>query len=199
MIYWVAHLLFWILFKSLLLLKAFEAKKIPQKGGYIIASNHLSNLDPMILGVASGRKLSYFAKSSLFKDKFSSFFLSQFGAFPVRRGLADPRSIKEALRRLRKGQGLVMFPQGGRQTSTINLENIKPGVGMIAAKAGVPIIPAYISGSDKAMAPKSKLIKPAKVTVYFGSPIYTKDNESYQQIADVVMRAIQSLSFEAKR
>ena len=173
--------------------------EIPIKGGYIIASNHLSNLDPMILGIASGRRLNYLAKSSLFKNKILSFFLSQFGAFPVKRGLADSGSIKEALRRLGKDEGLVMFPQGGRQASVISLENVKPGVGMIAAKARVPIVPAYILGSDKAMAPKSNLIKPAKVVVYFGSPIYIKENEPYQQIADAVMKAIQNLSLKAKR
>jgi len=199
MVYWIGHVLFWIFFKSFLFLRAFGAEHIPKESGYVLASNHLSNLDPMILGIASGRRLSYFAKASLFKSKFFSTILPLVGAFPARRGIADPSSIRESIRRLNIKQGLVMFPQGGRQIGVIDPENAKPGVGMIAAKAGVPIVPAYICGSNKAMAPKSKLIKPARVTVYFGSPIHIKQGESYRETAYAVMEAIKELSLKVSK
>ena len=153
----------------------------------------------MILGIASGRRLSYFAKSSLFKGRITSFILSQVGAFPVKRGFSDPKSIKESIKRLRNNQGLVMFPQGTRQGGKIDPDNFKPGVGMLAAKAEVPIIPVYIYGSDKAMAPKTKMIRPAKTTVYFGLPIYAQENSSYEQTTYRVMKSIEELSFQAHR
>ncbi len=196
MVYWIAHFFFRVFFESFLSLKAFGREKIPKQGGYVIASNHLSNLDPMLLGVAANRMLNFIAKDSLFKNKIFSFFLSQFRAFPLKRGFTDTSSIKEAIKRLKASQGVVMFPQGGRRLEGLNPEDAKPGVGLLATKAGVPIIPTFICGSDKAMPPKTKFIKMAKVMVLFGDPIWPDEKDSYRDIAKKTMISIKDLSLQ---
>lgn len=196
MIYWIAFYLqkaFYVLYLSF---KFYHREKIPRQGGYIIASNHLSNLDPMLVGIASGRHLSFVAKSSLFKNPFINFFLYQFGAFPIKRGAFDAQAIKEALRRLDKGYGIVMFPQGTRSE---NLEStqVKAGVGFLAVKAQVPVVPVLVVGSDKAMPKGVKGIRRAKVSVIFGDPIKVDQKSDYQQIANQVHAAIKSLATDS--
>lgn len=194
MTYWIFHFFFRIFFESFLSLKTFDREKIPSTTGYIVASNHLSNLDPMLLGVAANRRFSFLAKKSLFRNKFFGGFLSAVGAFPIKRGGFDARSIREALKRLEAGGGLVMFPQGGRGQREFDEQNIKHGIGMIATKANVPVVPAFIVGSDEAMPAGSKSVKRAKVQITFGDPIFAWKGASYSDIAIKAAQAIKSLS-----
>ncbi len=194
MIYWIAFYLQKAFYKAYLSLKSYHHEKIPRRGGYIIASNHLSNLDPMLVGIAAGRRLSFVAKKSLFKNPFVNFFLDQFGAFPIKRGAFDLQGIKEALRRLEAHQGVVMFPQGGRRSDNLDASEVKAGVGFLAVKAQVPVVPALIIGSDKAMPPGVKGIRRAKVTVIFGDPIEVSKKTSYQDMAERVRDAIKAIA-----
>lgn len=191
--YWIAFYIQKVFYEIYLSLKSYHREKIPRQGGYIIASNHLSNLDPMLLGVAANRHLNFVAKSSLFKGPFSSLFLYQVGAFPLKRGAFDAQAIKEALKRLGKGRGVVMFPQGTR-SDNIDSTQAKAGVGFLAVKANVPIVPACIFNSDKAMPPGAKKIYRAKVSVVFGDPLKVDQSADYQQIANQVRDAIKSLA-----
>ncbi|HOD12481.1 MAG TPA: lysophospholipid acyltransferase family protein [Candidatus Omnitrophota bacterium] len=198
MIYWIAFYLQKIFYELYLSLKACGQEKIPRHGGYIIACNHLSNLDPMLVGVASGRRLSFVAKKSLFKNWFVNFFLYQFGAFPVKRGAFDMQGIKEALRRLKAQQGVVMFPQGGRRSEDLDTSEVKAGVGFLAIKAQVPVVPAFIMGSDKAMPKGFKGIQRAPVSVFFGNPVQISGQLSYQEVAQRVYDAMKALASESK-
>jgi 1-acyl-sn-glycerol-3-phosphate acyltransferase len=194
MLYWPLYFFFWLFYKIFLRLKFFGRENIPAQGGYLLASNHLSNLDPMLLGVASGRKISFMAKDSLFKNRFFAFILHGVMAFPIKRESLDISTIKEALKRL-GSHGLVVFPQGTRQTAgSIKTEGSKAGVGLLAVKANVPIVPAFIHGSDKAMPPGAKFVKPTQVTVRFGEPIKVSKDLGYEEIAFQVMEAIKKLS-----
>ena len=196
MIYWIAFYFQKAFYKIYLSLKSCHREKIPRQGGYIIASNHLSNLDPMLVGIAAGRRLSFVAKKSLFKNPFVNFFLYQFGAFPIKRGAFDLQGMKEALKRLKAEQGVVMFPQGGRRSDDLGTSEIKSGVGFLAIKAQVPVVPALIVGSDKAMPKGVKGIRRAKVTVIFGDPVEVRQEADYKQIASQVHDAIKSLAVQ---
>ena len=193
MIYWFAHALFTIFSKTLFPVKVHGLKNIPSRGGFILASNHLSNLDPMLLGLASGRRLNYLAKESLFKNWFFSFFLHQVGAFPIKRGSSDVGAIKEALKRLKKGGGMVIFPEGTRKAKD-GTKKVQPGIGLVAAKSGVPVVPALIKDSDKVLPAGSKFIRPGQITISFGRPAQYSAHESYFDIAQRIMDEIDSLS-----
>ncbi len=165
--------------------------------GFIIASNHISNMDPFILGLASRRRLSYVAKESLFYSKLLRYLLYRVDAFPIKRGGADFRAMRETLRRLKKGAPVVLFPEGTRQIAGVE-RKVHEGIGFIVAKAGVPVIPAYIKDSDKVLPPGSKILKRHRVTVFFGEPLHFTKHQSYADIAHQVMEKVSSLALGHK-
>jgi len=168
-------------------------ENIPRKGGFILVSNHASNLDPVLLGIVLPRRLDYLAKEELFTSSFFGSLLRSVGSVPLKRGSADVGALKESLRRLNEGRGLVMFP-GGTRLGDGTLSRAQAGVGFLAAKSGVPVIPALIKGSDAAMPKGAKRIKRAVVSISFGKQIFIERRMPYQQIADEIMQVIRHLS-----
>lgn len=191
MIYWFAHGLFWILSRVFFPVKVSGLHNLPQEGGFIFASNHESNLDPMIVGLASGRRLTYLAKESLFKNKVFAFFLRQVGAFPINRSTRDIGALKEALKRLSEGRRLVIFPEGTRK---VDQKKVQPGIGFLAVKSCVPIIPTLIRGSEKVMPPGKKILTRSHVTVKFGVPKIYPGEATYPEIAQDIMNQVEILS-----
>lgn len=136
----------------------------PDEGAYIICPNHFSILDIVFVLVHARRRWVYFmAKSELYKHKFSAWFLNKMGAFPIKRGQSDVRSIKKAVTLLKEGKLVCIFPQGTRQ-KTKNPLPPRRGVAMVAALTGAKVIPVFIEN-------KAKLYK--KTSVYIGEPIDT--------------------------
>ena len=179
---------------TLFRLKATGKENIPKKGGFLIASNHASYLDPVAIGVACPRRLHYMARHDLFKNALFARILKYSCAFPVKRKSADSGALKEAMRRLKNGEGLLVFPEGGRQTD-VHLSAPEAGVGFLAAKSGVPVIPAFISGTDRAWPRNAKFIKVAtNISVHFGKQIYIEGRMPYQDIARKIMENIRHLS-----
>ncbi len=192
MIYYLAWYIFFILSKLFFPLKISGLESIPRQGSFIFASNHRSYLDPMLVGLCYRRKLSYVAKDTLFKNKFFGFLLNQVGAFPVRRNAPDIRSIKEALKRLKRGCPIVIFPEGTRVSTG---EGKKPelGAGFLAVKADVPVVPVFIEGSDRVLPPGSPRLKPGPIYVTIGKPMRFLQPHDYPRIAAEIMDAVSSL------
>ena len=191
MIYAIAWII-WKIFRTLSFPVKIQGKEnVPAKGACIFASNHLSYLDPMIIGGCFPRYISYMAKASLFKNKVFAFFLKGVGAFPVKRDFADIGAVKEALKRLKAGCPLVLFPEGTRLAAQ---KQNHPGIAFIAAKSGVPVVPVYLKGSDQVLPAGAKFLRRSPVSVSFGPPkIYSKEI-SYNEIADQIMKEIYSTS-----
>ena len=121
--------------------------KIPVNKGFIVAPNHLSNLDPPILGVFLPLRMSYMAKEELFKIPLFGRLIRALGAFPVKRGGKDLAAIKTAVSLLKSGKCIMIFPEGKRSRTPGVLSEGKQGTVMIAAKAGVGILPVGINAS----------------------------------------------------
>ncbi|MFH1398295.1 MAG: lysophospholipid acyltransferase family protein [Candidatus Omnitrophota bacterium] len=167
---------------------------IPKKGGFILASNHLSYLDPMAVGAACGRlDLNYMARHSLFRNPCSAWVLAEGHVFPVKRNSADFKALKEALRRVNKGKGLLLFPEGTRQVSG-RFGEPEPGVGFLAAKLKVPVIPVLLKGTDQAWPRNAKFPRSAKIKVTFGPGIVIESKMSYKEIAQTIMDGIRALA-----
>jgi 1-acyl-sn-glycerol-3-phosphate acyltransferase len=192
MIYYFAYCLFTILSWIFFPLTVLGRENIPSSGEVIIASNHLSNLDPFIIGVASKRKLNYVAKEELFRNKILGYVLKRLEAIPIKRNTSDFQALREILRRLKRKSPIVLFPEGTR-TLDASKRKINPGVGFIAVKSGVTIIPAFVSGSEKVLSPKKFMMKRHPVTVVFGKPLNISPNHSYQEIATQIMEEILSI------
>lgn len=170
---------------------------LPQNSSYILASNHLSNMDPMLIGLSCRRRISYLAKEELFKNKIFAWILYHVGAFPVKRESADIGAIKEAIKRLKQGCPLVIFPEGTRQPVTDKNE-VHSGISLIAVKSGVPVVPVLIKNSDKVMPKGDKFLKRNEVIITFGQPKRYTKGDSYPQIVAKIMAEISSLEAKVK-
>ena len=147
---------------------------VPARGACIVASNHVSFLDPVVVGVACPRRLAFMARDTLFAQPLLGVWLRAVGAIPVHRHEADPSAIRAALRRLRAGRPLALFPEGGRQLSGA-LGSAKRGVGLLAMAARAPIVPVYLEGTFRALPPGARWFRRAKIRVAFGPAVaYTE-------------------------
>ncbi len=191
MIYWIAWILWNFIRNATFPLTVHGRENIPRQGAFILASNHLSNLDPMIIGGTFPRALSYMAKDSLFKNGIFRFFLGKVGAFPVKRDSPDKAALKEALNRLQQKIPLVVFPEGTRH---LTQKQSHPGVAFLAVKSGVPVIPVFIKGSDRAMPPGSRFPRRAAVYVIFGKPRVYFKSMPYENTAKEILREIYALN-----
>jgi len=183
-------------------LKVYGAENVPEKGGVIVASNHISYLDPPLLGSVLPRIATFMARKGLFEMPVLRWMIRR-AAFPIDRENPRPSSIKDAVKRLKKGEVLVLFPEGKR-SETGELQEAKRGVDVIAKMSRAAIVPTLVVGSDKALPSGAKWLKRADITVVFGKPIYynAKDG-SYgpgRQVQDhsgsTIMRAIGELKKE---
>ena len=193
MLYSILRFLSAIIFKILFRFKAKGIEHLPKEGGFILASNHVSYLDPIAVGVACQRKLNYMAKEELFCNPLSSRFFSSINVFPVKRDSADLSALKEAMRRVRIGGALVLFPEGSRRFDGVFHEPY-PGIGFLTAKLNVPVIPAFIKGTEKALPAGAKFIRLTSISICFGKQISIERRMPYQDIAKHIMDNIRHLS-----
>ncbi len=145
-------------------------ENVPSQGPVLIVSNHLNLTDPPLLGISLGRKVIFMAKEELFRSRLSNYFIRGFGAFPVRRGLLDKKTLRQAQQVLAEGLALVMFPEG-RRSHNAQLQPAFPGSALIAYRHGVPILPVGITGTEKIKGVAWLLRRP-QITVNIGHPFY---------------------------
>ncbi len=191
-VYFLTKALSWVYFPF----TPYHTSRIPRQGAFILASNHISNLDPVLLGISSVRRLNFMAKTELFKG-FLGFFLTELGSFPVKRGESDFGAMREALRRLKDGRVLLIFVEGTRRTGSAP-SKAQPGIGFLAMKSGVPIVPVFVEGTDKVMAPGTKFFKRGPVYTTYGEPFYVHEAASYEEASQCILDAIYALSKKPK-
>lgn len=157
---------FWALFR----LEVEGRENIPNDNALLVASNHISNWDPIILAVASDRQIRFMAKASLFKIPILCSLIKALGAFPVHRGEADPSSLKHAISHLKNGDAVGIFPQGKRCMKTEPKDTeVKAGVGMIAYRSKADVLPVSIKTV------KYKIMPFRRVYIKFGKVIPNAD------------------------
>ncbi len=123
-------------------------KNVPRQGPLLIVANHIQMVDPILISVLLGRKMSFMAKEELFRSRFSNFFMRNFNAFPVRRGRIDRTAFSQATRILAKGRALAIFPEGSR-SQDLKLQPAFLGSALIAWHSGALILPIGVSGTEK--------------------------------------------------
>jgi len=192
MFYWISYNIFKLISKLFLPYTIIGKENVPEKGGFILASNHLSYLDPLMVGISCDQKISYMARDSLFRNKFFGGLIRLGHAFPVKRNTADIGALREAIRRLKGGEPVLLFPEGSRQ-AVKGQGKVESGIGFIAIKAGVPLIPVKITGTDKALPPGAKWFKKHSMTLEFGKPIFSSPQDTYEDVARRIMQQIYSI------
>jgi 1-acyl-sn-glycerol-3-phosphate acyltransferase len=145
------------------------AENIPASGGAILAGNHISYGDPVLLWCKVPRATHFMAKSGLWDVHWLAWGLDHFWAFPVHRGTADREAIQVATKLLTVGELVGIFPEGTRNLD--GQAEAQGGVALIAMRANVPVIPIGIAGTEKIRPEGTKLIHFPKVTICCGQPI----------------------------
>jgi 1-acyl-sn-glycerol-3-phosphate acyltransferase len=190
-------LLSWPVLYGLFRLRARGKEHLPQ-GGYVLAANHNSNLDPWPLGLPlfPRRYLRFMGKSELFRTPVKQFATAA-GAFPVRRGERDTVALETAIELCREGHVVVMFPEGTRRKKGLRKKweaRAHTGAARIALDAGVPLVPAAIVGTDR-------LGRLAQLRVTYGEPIPLDDlagrDDAAQVATERLMAAIAELEAAA--
>lgn len=174
--------------------------QVPRRGGVLLVSNHQSFLDPMLATLALPRQCSYMARDSLFRNPFFRLLIESLNAFPVRRGEADLRGIKEALRRLKDGYAVLLFPEGTRSTSE-QMGEIQPGVAMLAKRARVPVVPVAILGASDVW-PKGRAVpRSGTIHVRYGRPFTPDqvDEMTPEELVEAVRAKISGLMADLRR
>jgi 1-acyl-sn-glycerol-3-phosphate acyltransferase len=200
-IYGVCHYLIGVIYGMFFRGEVIGAENLPASGGFVVAANHTSFLDPPFIGCQVPRQIAYFARKTLWKGGFSSWWLDSVGTIPVDRdGGQDVSAIKRVLKAIKEERGLILFPEGTRSLDG-TLQTAKAGVGLIACRTQVPVVPARIFGSFEAFGKGVKFPRlGTRVTVVFGLPIFpaTYDEpkagkERYQIASERIMAEIAQL------
>ncbi len=173
---------------------------IPCAGGLILAANHASYFDPPLVGSRVPRQLTFFARKTLWKGGLASWWLDAVGTIPVDRDSGqDVSAIRRVLQVLKDGNAIIVFPEGTR-SRTGALQPAKPGVGLLACRTGVPVVPVRIFGTFEAFGRGGPLRLGTPVSIVFGRPLAQADyddrsdgKERYQKASERIMAAIATL------
>ncbi|MFH1854655.1 MAG: lysophospholipid acyltransferase family protein [Candidatus Omnitrophota bacterium] len=202
MSYTIARFILFLLFKIFFRLKVFGRENFPKKGAVIVAPNHVSFLDPIIVGIGAPRKLIFLARETLFRSRIFGFILNRLNTFPLKRERGDLAAFRLAIDKLSKGHAVLIFPEGTRSKDG-NFQEAKLGISFLEKITGAGILPCYVKGSRNALPRESLFPKFRTVSVYFGKPLSFNRNspgpkkEKYIDVANKVMEAISELKRNA--
>ncbi|MBF0216756.1 MAG: 1-acyl-sn-glycerol-3-phosphate acyltransferase [Candidatus Omnitrophica bacterium] len=196
MIYLLIRRISFVLFRLGLGLRVSGVENIPSEGAFILAANHASYLDPLVLIAVSPRRLHFIARETLFSATLLGWVVRHIETISLKRGGRDKGAVKAALKLLHKGGALGLFPEGTR-SKTRELKRARPGIGMFAAKAKVPVVPVYIEGTFDAMPRGVRTVKLRPIRVIIGKPLSSSlpntGKDAYEGISEKVMRSIAEL------
>ncbi len=174
-------------------LKYEGVENIPETGAVIVAPNHKSNFDPPVIGICSPRIVHYMAKEELFKNPILAPIIRFFGTFPVKRGSIDRAAIRQAMREIKNGEPLGIFPEGTRIKGN-KIGRFHDGMASLALMTGTPIMPVAVIGTETF--PKKK----GPLAVIFGKPIPVEkqktSTEAIQELNEKVRTALVSMREE---
>ena len=187
LVYWIVRAVFQPFFHIYFRMSRIGREHIPADGPVIFAANHRSFLDPFVIATMSRRPLYYIAKRELFAHRLMAWFLNSLGAFPIDRGHADEDAMSTAREILRRGDAVLIFPEGTRiRPGTLGAP--KRGVGRLALETGAPVVPVAVFGTETVR--KGWRIRPHKVRIRAGAPLRfpTVDQPSAQLAGAVTER-----------
>jgi 1-acyl-sn-glycerol-3-phosphate acyltransferase len=174
-------------------------EKVPKTGGGLMLSNHQSNLDPVLVGLACKRRLNYVARKTLFKFPPFRWLINSLDAISIDREGTGLDGLKETLKRLKRGEIVLLFPEGTR-TPNGEVQAMKPGFCAVARRSAVPILPVAMDGAWHAWPRQQKLPRRAVIHVQFGDPIQPAEINQLtdEQLVSEVERRIRACHEQAR-
>lgn len=174
--------------------RLFRFERVPMKGPVLFVANHVSYIDPFVIGACVGREMYYMARQEIFVPWLMPF-LRALHAVPVRRGEADLGALRKALRLLSEGNALLLFPEGTR-TPDGEIHEAKSGVGFIARRSGVPVVPIYTSGLERILPRGQWRLRRAQLRLIAGEPRRYSLHEDSKAIAEDITHALRATRAE---
>ena len=169
--YQIVRFLIWLVAKLYWRVTFEGLDKVPRNGPFVLAPVHRSFIDFGLVSAVTRRRMGYMGKESLWNSKLLGSFITMLGAYPVNRGAPDRDALRRTLALLETGEPLVLFPEGTRRTGPV-IEHLHEGAAFVASRAGVPLVPVGIGGSERAL-PKGKAVpRPVKIHILVGEPLY---------------------------
>lgn len=162
-------------------LKVFGRENVPATGPLIVACNHVSHLDPMILGATFDRTLNFLARRTLFDVPVFRWLIRENFAFPLDRDGDSRDALRVFGERLEQGNAVVMFPEGTRSPDGA-LQEMKPGLGMLAVRNVTPVLPVYIWGSFLSWPRSRKYPSPHRLKVYLGDVVTPSGDKAVRKL-----------------
>jgi 1-acyl-sn-glycerol-3-phosphate acyltransferase len=173
---------------------------VPPEGGALVMSNHQSHLDPVLVGLAADRRLNYLARQTLFGFAPFRWLISSLDAIPLDREGLGLGGLKETLKRLKRGEMVLIFPEGTR-TRDGEVGVFKPGFCALARRANVPLLPVGIDGAFDSWPRRNLVPMPATIHIQFGPPLNPREIEKFddEQLVAEMRRRISDCHAEARR
>jgi len=185
--------------------QVFNEERVPRTGGVILASNHLSYIDPPLVGCSTRRVIHYLARASAFKGAIGGAILRSWNSIPVVRDGGSAKGLRTILERLKEGRAIMMFPEGTRSPDGTQ-QSARPGIGLMIAKSDAPVIPVRVFGTYEAYGRHHAIPRPRRVQVKFGEALKFKElraeasgcnpdrrREVYDEISSELMSTIAAL------
>jgi len=202
MLYRVSCFMAWCLWKVFFRLQVSGQGNIPRDGGGLIVANHTSFLDPLLICAVMPRVVHYITYSFFYDHPAIHWYCKRVCCIPVRKAGNDIAALKHTFRLLKQGELIGIFPEG-RRSETGRLVTGEPGVGLIALKANVPIVPIGIAGAYQAFPKGAKWPKPTAITLTIGKPFLLNQDadrfhimsaeDTHQAATDLIMTKIAEL------
>jgi 1-acyl-sn-glycerol-3-phosphate acyltransferase len=184
-------------------------ENLPKEGGYVIAGNHVSYLDPMLLWCGTPEPTHFIARADLFEAPLLKWVLPRLWTFPISRASADREAIQRATSLLTRGECVGIFPEGTRQRTSESgstaLGEAHAGVAFIAMRAGVPVVPVGIWGTQFALPRGARMPRFPRVTIRYAEPVFPEAFEEYdrqerlQAMTAEIMRRVALARDQAER
>ena len=183
-------------------MRVVNPERMIESGPLILAVNHTSYFDPPLAGICSRRGVYYLARKTLLEWPFFGPLFPAMNVIPVERDGNDMSALREVIKKIKDGNGVVLFPEGTRSKDG-NIQPARAGIGFVIAKTGAPVLPMRIFGAYDAFPKNSKRLHFTQITVVIGEPLVFSPNdlasatrETYQTLSDRVMEAIAALRIE---
>ena len=180
-------------------MRVVHPERMIESGPLILAVNHSSFFDPPLAGVCSRRAVYFLARKTLLKWPFFGPLFPDMNVIPVERGGNDMSALREVIKKIREGNGVLLFPEGTRSKDG-NIQPARAGIGLVIAKTGAPVLPMRIFGAFDAFPKGGKRLHFPRITVVLGQPLFfsreevsSGDRNTYQRLSDRVMEAIAAL------
>lgn len=201
-VYNIFHTLSKLLAQVFFGLRVVHPERMPESGPLIIAVNHSSFFDPPLAGICSRRGVYYLARKTLLKWPFFGPLFPAMNVIPVEREGNDMTALREVIKKIKEGNGVVLFPEGTRSPDG-RLQPARAGIGLVIAKTGAPVLPMRIFGAYESYPKNAKRFQFSTITVVIGEPLhFTREEltnpsrENYQILSNKVMERIAALSLE---